>query len=117
MNGLECTGQSKTKTLDTSLIDSMINDIEKSKVKDSILIIKDSLLFERSKRLSLSDTIISYQGKQITLLTDRLEVRTSEVNMLYIDIAKVNDKVRKRNTAIIILSSIVAVLTTILVLK
>ncbi len=117
MSGSKAIGQSLTKTLPTSLIDSMINDIDAGKVKDSIIILKDSVISEKTKQLSLTDTIIKYKDRQYWLVADRLESRTAELNLAYSDLNKANSKLTNRNKAVTILTVISGVLAAILILR
>ncbi len=117
MSGSKAIGQSLTKTLPTSLIDSMINDIDAGKVKDSIIILKDSVISEKTKQLSLTDTIIKYKDRQYWLVADRLESRTAELNLAYLDLNKANSKLTSKNKTIGILIAISGVLGAILILR
>lgn len=117
MNGSDAIGQSLTKTLETSLIDSMINDIDAGRVKDSLILYKDSVIAEKEKRITLLDTIILYNAKQINLLSERVELRTGELNNSLMDVHKLKDKVSKRNQALTILSAITIALTSLIIVK
>lgn len=95
----------------------MINDIDAGKVKDSIVILKDSVISEKTKQLSLTDTIIKYKDRQFSLVADRLETRTAELNLAYSDLNKANSKLTNRNKAASILTVISGVLAAILILR
>lgn len=117
MSGSKAIGQSLTKTLPTSLIDSMINDIDAGKVKDSIIILKDSVISEKNKQLALTDTIIKYKDRQFSLVIDRLTTRTAELNLAYSDLNTANSKLTSKNKTIGILIAISGVLGAILILR
>lgn len=117
MSGSKATAQSLTKTLPTTLIDSMINDIEAGKVKDSIIVLKDSVISEKEKQISLSNQIIKYKTNQFDLVSDRLITRTAELNLAYADLNKANHKIKSKNKAIGILLAISGGLVTLFILR
>lgn len=117
MSGSKAIGQSLTKTIPVSLFDSMANDVDISKERAIIIFGKDSVIDEKAKQITLLEYAIKQNDIKFSLVADRLEYRTAELNLAYSDLNKANSKLTNRNKAVTLLTIISGVLAAVLILR
>ncbi len=96
---------------------SLIKDVERGIILDSILTVRDSIDKEKDLQISVLDTVAKKKDVQISLLKERVHQRTEELNLSYLDLSEKDKKIGRKNKIITWLSVGIAFETLYLILK
>ena len=94
--------QTDTVCIQIPLMRSLIKDVERGIILDSILTVRDSIDKEKDLQISVLDTVAKKKDVQISLLKERVHQRTEELNLSYVDLNIERKKVDKRERVIIV---------------